>query len=194
MPRTSWPALTLVVLACLTGCSKEKISELVDQAKEQVSENVDKASQAIQQKAKTASDAAQQQLGLAGSMEFTLDEPVKTKGCYAAFIAGIGGRPSVLQLRSYPSVAQEAFPSALVQAEVETGSLADLVGKTVAAQTFVQAEPSGLVWHTVGGEPMQLTIKTVADKQLIAELTGVAINTATGQTAPFSGKIDGYLD
>jgi hypothetical protein len=125
-------------------------------------------------------------------MEFTLDAPVKTKGCYVTLIE-VRGRPSVLQLRSYPSADQEAFPSALVQAQIEAASLAELVGKTVPAQSFVQAEESGTVWHTSGGEPVQLTIKSVADKQVIAELAGAAINAATGESAPVSAKIEGWL-
>lgn len=191
----------MAALAWLAGCSKEKLSEMVDEAKQQVSENVDKASQAVQEKTKAAGNAAsaagnsaQQQLGLAGSMEFMLEAPVKTKGCYAAFIAGRGGRPSVLQLRSYAAADQEAFPSALIQAPVEAATLGELVGKTVAAQMFVQAESSGAVWHTVGVEPVQLTIKAVAEKQLTAELTGAAVNTASGKAAPVSAKIDGYLE
>jgi hypothetical protein len=201
MHRTTWKVLLVAALAALAGCSKDKLTEMVDEAKQQVSENVDKASQAVQEKAKAAGGAAaaagnsaQQQLGLAGSMEFTLDAPVKTKGCYVLFLAGRGGRPSVLQLRSYAAADQEAFPSALIQAQTEAASLNELVGKTVAAQTFVQAEPSGPVWHTIGAQPLQLTIKAVADKQLTAELTGSAVNTATGQSAPVSGKIDGYLE
>lgn len=186
----AWVAATLFA----GGCSKEKMSELVDQAKEQVSENVGQASQSLQQTAQAASDTAQQQLGLAGSMQFALDAPVTTKGCYVAFIAGHGGRPAVLQLRSYPTADQEAFPAALIQAQVEAQSVNDLVGKTVSAQAFVQAEPSGAVWHSVDGEPVQLTIQSYADKHLMGALTGKAKNTKTSQTLDLTGTIDGWLE
>jgi hypothetical protein len=96
-------------------------------------------------------------------------------------------------LRSYLSADQESFPAALVQAQVEAASVNELAGKTVPAQSFVQAEESGPVWHTVGGEGVQLTITSITDKQVVAELTGAAINTATGQTAPITGKFEGRL-
>jgi hypothetical protein len=200
MHKSSWGAAALLLLLGACGCSKEKLNELVDQAKEKAAAGVDQASQAIQEKAKEATQAAsaagssaQEQLGLAGSMAFTLDAPVTTKGCYVSFIAGRGGRPSVLQLRSYRAADQEAFPSALVQSQVEAASLNELAGQTLQAQSFVQAEESGPVWHTAGSEGVQLTIKAIADKQVVAELSGDAINTSTGQATPITAKLEGWL-
>jgi hypothetical protein len=199
MPGRRWWLLAALLGA--TGCSQEKVNELVNQAKQQAAESAEQARQALDQQAKAASEAAssagnqaQQQLGLAGSMQFALESPITTKGCYVAFLPGSEGMTAVLQLRSYPAVDQEAFPSALVQAQVDVSDISRLAGQTIPAQVFVQATSNGTVWHTVGVEPAQLTIEAVTGKQITAAIAGHAVNTATGQSVPLAGTFDGHLE
>jgi hypothetical protein len=183
----------VALAACLAGCSKDKLDEIVEQAKQkagEVSQSVQETAKAAQQSAAQAAQTAQEQAGLAGSVEITLDAPVKTQACYARLVAFRDGRPGMLQLTSHWLTPQEAFPSILIHAQTEAASLSELAGQTLAAQVFVMPQSGGPVWRTAEGETAQLKIVSVDDQSLKAELVGGTLIQVGGeQSATAFGPI-----
>ena len=195
-----WLALALLIGGA--ACSKEKLNELVEKGKEQASkvgEQVQQQAEQVKQKvsegASKASDSAQQQLQLAGDMQLTLDAPLKASACYVKFIPADAGRPSVLKLKSFRDVKSETFPSVLIQATVQAGSLTELRGQTVPAQMFVQTEANGPIWFADGARPVQLTIATVEEKVVSAKIAGgTLLNAADGKQVPATAQLNGVID
>jgi len=179
------------------GCSKEDFTELVDKAKNaategssQVAENVE----AAKQKMASASAGVQEQLNLAGRIELSVGEPARTDACYVNFVPQGSGRPTILQLQSYRSAAQESFPSIFLQAQTNAESLTELVGKTLPARLFVQPQQGGPVLFSQDAEPVALKIVSVDDKTLAAELvSGSLLNTASGTSIAATGTFTGTL-
>lgn len=185
----------LSALACLGGCGK-KVSDLASSLKETASSVAGKAEEAaknVAQSAQNITGKAGEALDLAGSMELTLDAPLRTSGCYAKFIVSQAGRGNVLQLQSYRDASQESFPSAMIRAPVSAAKLAELQGQTVAAQLYVQAKEEGPAWSTQQ-ELVQLKITAVDEKTVSAELvSGTLQNAASGASQPVKGVFKGVL-
>lgn len=195
-PCAGWLALALLIGGA--ACSKEKLDELKAQASkvgEQVQQQAEQVKQKVSEGAGKTSDLAQQQLQLAGDMQLTLDAPLKASACYVKFIPASAGRPSVLKLKSYRDAKSETFPSVLIQATVEAGSLTELRGQTVAAQMYVQTEASGPIWFADGGRPVQLTIATVEEKVVSAKIAGgTLLNATDGKQLPAAAQLNGVID
>lgn len=190
------------LLVALAGCSKEKLDELVQKSKEQLDKGIEQVEEAtgemgseLSSKAEAVVDDARQQLPLNGEMQLVIESPVTVPGCYVTFIDAVGGRPSVLQLKSYRSAEAETFPSVLLQATVEASDPSALQGQTVSAQMFVQVAADGPVWFADRTHPVQLKIVTVADRKFTAELVGGALaSTHSGNSIPASGKFNGVAN
>jgi hypothetical protein len=188
--------MALVIGAGLTGCGGKSVSDIAGDIKKAATQTADKAketAQSITPSAQSVTTKAAEAVALAGSMELTLDAPLKTGACYAQWLSLPGGRPSVLQLQSYREAAQESFPSAFVRAQVSAGTVAKLKGQTVPAELFVQPQKDGPTWST-RGELVQLKIVSVEAKTLTAEIVGGALsNDATGVTQTVKGTLQGVL-
>lgn len=193
-----WPqgAGAVLLLALLAGCGKEDMANLtnsVTDAASQVKQSVAEAT--TSQPVTDATAAAKAVLGPAGSMDLTLDAPLKVNGCYVQLIASPAGRSTVLQLKSYrdSEKAKEPFPSVFVRALVPTGTPAELNGQTVSADLFVMKEKDGPVWFTRAA-PVKLKITSIVDKQVSAAIeSGELFNTATLATVPVQGTFSGEL-
>jgi hypothetical protein len=171
----TWPALVVV---CLAGCSKEQFSQAVNKSVEQV-----------QQKVTQTVETVKEQANLAGSLELTLDQPIKTGRCYASLFQLSEGRPSVFQITSYQSTTDENFPSAMLRAEISQTTLTALVGQKVSAQVYLQSVANGPIWHTQHDQPVELSITAADDKSVSGEVvSGKVINTDSGQSVDVKGK------
>lgn len=169
-------AVPLVLLSLLiVGCSKEDIEKAVQSV--DIPDNIPIPAQVTQA------------LNLAGSMTLNLDAPVSINACYYSLV-GMTGRPSVLQFTSYKNIAVETFPSVMLRAEVEGKTAAELAGKTIKTQMFVQSEADGPIWHTASGDSIQLTITEVTEDLLVANVaSGSLTNTETQQSITVTGEL-----
>lgn len=185
-------------VACGVGCSREELDELVEKSKQQVEQSMEKAQQAVNETSKTVVDqasqttqAAQQQLGAAGQMTLALDAPLQVQGCYARYVPPLGGRPGVLQLRSYHQPEAEKFPSVYLRVTTNAENAAALRDQTLAGQLFLQKEAGGAVWQSDAASPVQIKISQSDDKTLVAELTGGSIRSfPDGGSSAVTGKFE----
>ena len=169
---------------CAAGCSEDiDVGKVVDQGVQRVRQEVVKGVEQVKQ-----------QTSLAGEMELALNPPVQVKACYASLIVVDADRPAVLQLRSYPDPDAELFPSVFVRAPVQAKSAAELVGKTVSAQVFVQAQQDGPIWHSREPDGVQLRIDEAAAGAIKGTFVGgQLVSTETGQAMDISGSFSGTL-
>jgi hypothetical protein len=190
------PRVTIVIVAIIaTGCSKEDLTGALDKAKNAVSENAAKAKDAVQSKMGATADQVQQQLNLAGSIELTVGDAVKTDACYVSLLPQGAGRPTVLQLQSYRDAEHESFPSVFLQAHVQANSMAELIGEPIAARLFVQREAQGPVLFSDIATPIELKITSVEERVISAELSGAKLrDTSTGAELPVTGKLTGVFE
>ena len=188
-------AMILLLAVVAAGCSKEDLTGALDKAKNAVTDNAAKAKQAVQDKMATTTEKVQEKLNLAGSIELTAGEPIKTDACYVRWIPQGSGRPTVLQLQSYSEADRETFPSVFLQAPVQANSITELIGEPIAARLFVQREAEGPVLFSDVSTPVELKITAVQDQTVSAELTGVMLrDTTTGAETPVTGKLTGVLE
>jgi hypothetical protein len=178
-PRRRMPitALLLAAMGSLgsTGC--DKAAQLAGEAKQAVSTGVEQAKQTA---------------GIVGSVELQLDHPVSVKSCYAHLIR-LTGWPTVLNITSYQDSGAESFPSFLLRAEPQLADPAALVGARIAAEVYLQESPAGPVWHTTEAAPAQIAITSATADSLSADLEGLLVNSDTGTTRQFTGKLSGSL-
>jgi hypothetical protein len=129
-----------------------------------------------------------------GSLELTLDGPIKTRACYATLILSHSTRPAVLQLTSYENESAETFPSVMIRAEVVAAAPADLRGQSVVAQLFAQTTKDGPIRHTERGGGVELKIVEVSSDTITGEIVmGSVANTDTGQSIDITGKFTAIL-
>lgn len=192
------PMMALATLL-VAGCDTD-VGELASSVKEAASEGVDKVSETVSETAaevqdtvQDATDTVSEGVGLAGSIDMTLDSPTQVGACYAKFVQPASSRPGVFQLQSYRDAADESFPSVFVQAQVSAATVAELTGQTLPAQMFVQSTQDGPTWHTET-DPVQIRIGAVEDELVSAEIVGGAlVNAATGASQPIQGTFSGVL-
>lgn len=183
------------------GCSKEKLDELVEKSKQQIDQGVQKAQESIndnvakaQEGATQAAGTAQEKLQLAGSITLGADGTFKTNGCYARFVAPTAGRPAVLRIQSYRDAASEDYPSVFLRATVTATQPSELVGQTIPAQMFAQAQSGGPVWFADATAPVQLKVVSVDGGKIVAEVAGGALlHSEGGQAVAAAGKLEGVL-
>lgn len=166
--RSGLCAGSVLVLLLSAACSKEKLNELVDKTKEQVSAGAAKVKESVS----SATDTAKEQLALSGSARVQLDSELTTSGCYAEFLTLGGGRPNVLQIRSYKTPDQESFPSLYFRATTTAAGGSELVGQTLSGELFLQKESGGSVWTSPGGGHVDVKILAVDQQKIDAEIVG----------------------
>lgn len=188
--------LALVAAVALAGCGDTNISEITSTIKDTASQGASQVTEKVKEATATASKSVTtvtETLELAGSMELSVNAPMKTGGCYVHLIESPSGRPTILQMQSYKSKDQESFPSVFIRAEVPTGSASTLAGQTVAADMFVLAAADGPLWFSRKA-PVQLKIASVQEKVVSAEIVGGELfNTADGTSSPVKGSCSGAL-
>jgi hypothetical protein len=196
MLHTHHRRATILILAVIAaGCSKEDLTGALDKAKNAVTDNAAKAKEAVQEKMATTTEKVQEQLNLAGSIELTAGEPIKTGACYVSLIPQGSGRPTVLQLQSYRDADGETFPSVFLQAHVQANSITELIGEPLAARLFVQREAQGPVLFSDVSTPIELKITAIQDQLVSAEVNGTLLrDTSTGAEMPVTGKLTGVLE
>jgi hypothetical protein len=174
---TSLTIIPTALLCCALGCNKDQ---------------VDKAASGLQQVTQTVQQGVEnikQEANLTGSMELSTTPAIAAKACYARLIVIGEGRPNVLQLVSYKDASLERFPSLLVQAQVQEGSLAELAGKTVQAEIFAQSEENGPVFHCPDGTLASVNISAADAKSLTGQCTGaMLVSSETNQPTSVNGK------
>lgn len=196
MLHTRYRPTALVIIAIIAaGCSKDDLTGALDKAKNAVTDNAAKAKDAVQAKMETATEQVQEQLNLAGSIELTAGEAVKTDACYVSLIPQGVGRPTVLQLKSYRDADRESFPSVFLQAHVQANSITELIGEPLAARLFVQREAQGPILFSDIATPVELKISAVEDQLLSAAVvSGSLRDTSSGADVPVTGSISGVLE
>lgn len=183
-----------VWVSALVGCSKEELSELVNQAKETASEGTAKVKQVVSEKLETQTERVQQQLHLAGRIELEVGAPLQTDACYAALITPGSNRPNVLQLQSYREAERESFPAVFLQAQVSAKTPAELVGQVLRARLFVQPAAPGTVLFSPPETPVDLKVVSVEGKMLSAELVNATLHdAASGASVTGTGRFTAVL-
>ena len=181
LSKTIPAAMTILAAVGMSGCGEKKLTEAVTSTVQQVQ-------QQVEQKVDQGVETVKQQANLAGSIELSLKEPLSINACYAALAVLPAPRQSVLQLTSYKTVDQETFPSVFLRAPVQAGTPAELAGKTLSAQLFVQPVQDGPVWHSKASEPVELTVSKVEQQLLTAQLSrGTLVNTETDESIEVTG-------
>ncbi|HRX79053.1 MAG TPA: hypothetical protein P5307_08320 [Pirellulaceae bacterium] len=196
MLHNQYRSMAILMLAIIAvGCSKEDLTGALDKAKNAVSENATKAKDAVQAKMESTTEQVQEQLNLAGSIELTAGDVVKTDACYVSLIPQGAGRPTVLQLQSYRDAERESFPSVFLQAHVQANSITELVGEPLAARLFVQRVAEGPILFSDVDAPVELKITAIENNLVSAQLTGSKLrDTTTGAEIPVTGSISGVLE
>ena len=196
MLHNQYRSMAILMLAIIAvGCSKEDLTGALDKAKNAVSENATKAKDAVQAKMESTTEQVQEQLNLAGSIELTAGDVVKTDACYVSLIPQGAGRPTVLQLQSYRDAERESFPSVFLQAHVQANSITELVGEPLAARLCVQRVAEGPILFSDVDAPVELKITAIENNLVSAQLTGSKLrDTTTGAEIPVTGSISGVLE
>jgi hypothetical protein len=183
----------------LTGCGGKvgDIASSVKEAAQQGMESVTEKAKDIQQNmtaaSQSATDTVKEELKLAGKLELTVDQPVKTSACYASFTHVKAAHAGILQLQSYRDGPQESFPSVVVRAQSSAAAVSELAGQTLAAHLFVQSQPNGPIWFTQS-ELVQLKVTSVDRQTIQAEIvSGTLAHSGSGTTQAVAGTFQGVL-
>ena len=169
----------LATLAAAAGC--DAIAKLGDEAKQQV-----------QQTVVHTIDDVKQTVGTAGSVELDVGGPVATRGCYANWLR-FSGRPTVLQVASYVDPTNESFPSFFLRGQTDSAEPSALIGAALDVEAYLQREADGPIWHTTAEQPAQIVIRSASAEGFAADLQGVLVNSATGESQNVTGKLSGKL-
>jgi hypothetical protein len=190
---------SLALLVVVLGCGTD-VSELASSVRDAASQGLDKAKEAagdvsrsVADRARGAAGSLSETLGMAGSFDLVVGEPLKIDACYARCIAVGPDRPAVLQLQSYQESERESFPSAFLRAEVTAADIGGLVGQTVEAQLFVKRRQDQPTLYTRDA-PVQVTIRRIEDGLLIGEISGGALSShETAAPVAVSGSFRGLI-
>lgn len=125
------------------------------------------------------------------NIEMQLDTPVKTSLCFVALVPQSGGRPHVLQIRSYEDPTVETYPSFYFHAPVTHDKTKALSGQKVAGEVFFQEQPNAPVWQSPADKPAEITVTSASEEDLQAEFQVTLVNAETGVRKEVQGKLGG---
>lgn len=193
----------LVLASLATGCSKEKMNELVDQAKEtatsvasDVSAEVKAAAETTAAKVESVAETAGDVSGIGdttGRATMTLDTPTEFAASYIQVLTINPGRPSVLKISSGKDGDLSTFPAFLIQANLTVDNLQALAGQTIPARLFAQKESSGPIWYSADDAPIPVSI-AISDGKVTARIDETAVlSTANETPAQVSGSFECVL-
>jgi hypothetical protein len=178
--------LRLAVASCtlaivpLVGCGGSTSAEVAKAA-------TTKVQAAVEQVQETAAQAS----GISdGSVELTIDGPLKIDKCFARFTPKGATRPAVVQLMTYEDPASEDFPSLLLWARGDAVSATELVGQTLEGYLYVQRSHSGGLWSSSNLEPIAVKVLEADLLSVTCEIADAKVTRADGEgSAVASGKM-----
>ena len=174
----SWMGCLATLLAGCGGSAPAQIAK--------ATKDIQGAVQQVQQTAAQATGISE------GSIELTLDAPLKTGKCFARFTPKGASRPAVVQMMSSASVESEEFPSVLLWATGDAASATDLVGKTLEGHLFVQREPGRGTWSSSTLQPIAIKVVQADLLSITCEVAEVEMAQADGDgSVKASGKFVG---
>lgn len=166
------------------GAVKEAVNKGVEQVKSKVEETKEQVASKIEAKVEEQAAAA-----VVPGIELELGGPVKIDKCFAELVQGSSDYPTVLQISSSEVERQDRFPAVFVQAQVAAGSMAELVGKTIPAQVFVQLSGGDPVWFTDDEHPAELVVESAGVASLEGRLSSSGLlSTADGSSLELQGR------
>ena len=189
--RSCGLSFVTALLACLltaVGCNK------IDELNKMAKDSIDEAKKTVGEEFPNVVETVTEKAGLAGNANIQLDDEFTTDACYASLVEQSPDRPNVLKLQSYASPESESGKSIFIQAQVGDSSLADLVGKEVSAQVFVQTQRDGEAWFTDPAESVKVKITALEEDMLSAELVGGKLHsTVSGNSVDADGTIEAVV-
>ena len=169
------------------AAAKKAGAQISDQASNIVESSKDAVDTAVQ-KAQGAVDAAADAVDHDGSVSLNIGTDLSLSACYATFVPPVGGRSSLLQLRSYQTAGKPEYPAAFIHAAVPVASVNELAGKTLQARVFLQ-DASGNLWDNVDQGMLTLLVDSVDKDGLAVRVqAGQLLNVKTGETADVTGS------
>lgn len=172
-----------VLVAGSLGCSKEDLTNAVNEGVEGVKRNIGDAAETVNER-----------LDAETSMQLQVEEPAETPGCYVSLASVGDDGPSIFRLASYKDPGEIRFPAIFVRAEVEARQANELVDKELTAQLFFQASEDGPVWRTSRDAPARLAVTKVDDRLVAGKFTGgTLVNVQSNEEIPLKGEFSGAL-
>jgi hypothetical protein len=129
-----------------------------------------------------------------GTIDFVAGGTWRCTSCFAELIVLDGGRPSVLQIRSYRGAASETFPSVFVRAETTAHSLAELAEAPLSAKVYVQTAADGAILYTPDGRTVELNVTAANAESVAATVESAALaNAAGGENVSFTANFQAVV-
>ena len=182
-PKSVRRALALLVTALLfipSGCSKEELTEALNDAKTKT-----------QSLTGSAVEAVEERLPESGSIALEMNPTVEpTKKANIELISIGDGRPNVIQLASYdPQASSRTFPAVLLHGTTTTGTASSLSGETVQCDMYYQASPNTPIAMTKPGSSVAVKFERMIpdDNALFATLGMVELVGSDDQTVRING-------
>lgn len=188
-----------VAITLLSGCSQEKMDELVASAKEKTAQ-ITEATETVKEQVtgvasevtKSADSAMQQAATLLpgnGRLSLQLDQEVTIGKADLQLIRVDAKRPVVIQLATYRTDRPiDSYPSALIRllgnpSSDPLTSIDAYLNQPLSGHVFLQLEENGPIWATTDDKPIQVTLT-----KMDAETNLVEGSIATGQLQATDGK------
>lgn len=146
-----------------TGCSKEKMDEMVTAAKDKAAE----VSQSVQNNATVA-----EILPATGKAEVQIaGGPIRATATYVRFYSVGDGRPNVVQWTSYePDGGPQTYPAILARGTTSATDLQSLVGQSLATTLYIQsANGSAVLTNSIA--PVQGSVQSYNEKDKTLSLS-----------------------
>jgi hypothetical protein len=173
----TWAALVLAA-GPFAGCGKSAPAQIA-----QATKNVQAAVEQVQETAAQATGIS------VGSVELSLDTPLRAEKCFATFTPKGISRPGVLQLMTYEDPKAEEFPSVLLWATGDAASAMELIGQTIEGHLFVQREAGRGTWSSSTLRPIAITVVHADPFSVTCEIADAEVVRADGaQSVKASGK------
>ncbi|MGI9471628.1 MAG: hypothetical protein ACR2NZ_08870 [Rubripirellula sp.] len=169
-----------VILCVSLGCSKEKLTEAINEAKAKTQSIADSAMTEVEER-----------LPESGSIALQMDastDPIQRAGVELISIGD--GRPNVVQLASYdPSKSSRSYPAVLIHGTTNSSTASALSGETVECDMYYQASPTSPVAMTNPGSSVALTFDRMIpeDNALTASLGMVELIGSDDQPIRING-------
>lgn len=178
MEKLACCAVLGMAAGALAGCGESAPAQIA-----QATKNVQAAVEQVQE---TAAQAA----GIStGSIELSLDDPLRTEKCFATFTPKGISRPGVLQLMTYEDPKAEEFPSVLLWATGDAASATELVGQTIEGHLFVQRDAGRGTWSSSTLRPIAITVVHADPFSVTCEIADAEVVRADGeQSVKASGR------
>lgn len=178
--RRTFALLVLALLMIPIGCSKEELTEALNDAKTKTQSLTDSAVEAVEER-----------LPESGSIALEMNPTAEpTKKAHIELISIGDGRPNVIQLASYePKLSTKTFPAVLLHGPTTTGTASSLSGETVQCDMYYQASPNAPIAMTKPGSSVAVKFERMIpdDNALLATLGMVELVGSDNQTIRING-------